>query len=260
MALEWYVPDGTNRQLVNILDKSVANFKSPGGGMGAMLVLLPQLHPFYRTDQFLVDLDTGELFILVKAQWRHSGLYCMNNPFELEKLWKSIEHNSAIMKSDMETEEQTPVVRTRQETQRRGAQLPSLPLMGDPEIYVRYPDAMLPLARKNYVRDRTQSALTYILEYGQTEAMLKEGIYDEVEVQQRLRAVFEWVDAIRRKIDDALENDDMHRRRRNMRVLPLPKNFPELQSMRPSPVPAWIRWIREESEKIVSDLEEEIRR
>ena len=125
---------------------------------------------------FLVDLDTGELFILVKAQWRHSGLYCMNNPFELEKLWKSIKHNSVIMKRDVETDDQTPVVRIQQETQRRGAQLPSLPLMGDPEIYVRYPDAMPPLARKNYVRDRTQSALTYILEYGQTEAMLKEGI------------------------------------------------------------------------------------
>ena len=82
MALEWYVPDGTNRQLVNILDKSVANFKSPGGGMGAMLVLLPQLNSFYGTDQFLVDLETGELFVLIKAQWRHSGLYCMNNPFD----------------------------------------------------------------------------------------------------------------------------------------------------------------------------------
>ena len=132
--------------------------------------------------------------------------------------------------------------------------------MGDPEIYVRYPDAMPPLARKNCVRDRIQSALTYILEHGQTEAMLKEGIYDEVEVQQRLCAVFGRVDAIRRRIDDALENDDMHRRRRDMRVLPLPKNFPEPQSMRQSPVPAWIRWIREESEKIVGDLEEEIRR
>ena len=163
------------------------------------------------------------------------------------------------MKSDMETEEQTPVVRIRQETQRRGAQLLSLPLMGDPEIYIRYPDAMPPLARKNYVRDRTQSALMYILEYGQTEAMLKEGIHDEVEVQQRLCALFGWVDTIRRRIDDALEND-MQSRRRNMRVLPLPKNFPEPESMRQSPVPAWIRWIREESEKIVSDLEEEIRR
>ena len=90
--------------------------------------------------------------------------------------------------------------------------------------------------------------------------MLKEAIYDEVEVQQRLCAVFGRVDAIRRRIDDALENDDMHRRRQDMHVLPLPKNFLEPQSMRQSPVPAGIRWIREESEKIVSDLEEEIRR
>ena len=111
MALEWYVLDGTNRQLVNIQDKSVANFKSPGGGMGAMLVTLPQLIPFYETDSFLVDLDTGELFVLVKTQWRHTGLYCMNNPFELEKLWKSVEHNCAIMKHDLEQEEQTSVVR-----------------------------------------------------------------------------------------------------------------------------------------------------
>ena len=52
MALEWYVLDGTNRQLVNILDKTVANFKSPGGGMGAILVMLPQLSLFYGMNQF----------------------------------------------------------------------------------------------------------------------------------------------------------------------------------------------------------------
>ena len=190
MALEWYIPDGTNRQLVNIFEKMVANFKSPGGGMGAMLVLLPQLNPFYEIDQFLVDLDTGELFVLVKTQWRHSGLYYMNNPFELEKLWESIEHNCTIMKRDLEREDQTPVVRLQQAPQQGGAQLPSLPLMGDPKIYLMYPDAMPPLTRKNYVRDRTQSALTYILEYGQTEAMINEGIYDEGDVQQRLCAVF----------------------------------------------------------------------
>ena len=85
--------------------------------------------------------------------------------------------------------------------------------MGDPEIYVMYPDAMPPLTRKNYVRDRMQSALTYILEYGQTEAMINEGIYNEGKVQQRLRAVFGRVDTIRRRIDEALKNDDMHRRR-----------------------------------------------
>ena len=76
-----------------------------------MLVLLSQLNPFYGTDNFLVDLDTGELFVLIKTQWRCTGLYCMNNLFKLEKLWKSIEHNCAIMRCDLEREEQTPVVR-----------------------------------------------------------------------------------------------------------------------------------------------------
>ena len=132
--------------------------------------------------------------------------------------------------------------------------------MGDPEIYVKYPDAMPPLTRKNYVRNTMQLALTYILEYGQTEAMINEGIYDEADIQQRLRAVFGKVDTIRRRIDKALENDDRHRRRRDMRILPLPRNFREPQSMRQSPVHTWIRWIREESERIVSDLEEEIKR
>ena len=106
----WYEPDGMNRQLVNIQDKSVANFKSPGGGMGAMLVTLPQLSTFFDTDNFLIDLDTDEVFVLVKSEWRHVGLYCMNHLFELEQLWKSIEHNSAIMKWDLEQETQTSVV------------------------------------------------------------------------------------------------------------------------------------------------------
>ena len=42
-----------------------------------------------------------------------------------------------------------------------------------------------------------------------------------------------------------------------MHVLPLPKNFLEPQSMQQSPVPTWIR---EESERIVGYLEEEIKR
>ena len=45
-----------------------------------------------------------------------------------------------------------------------------------------------------------------------------------------------------------------------MHVLPLPRNFPKPQSMGQSLVPTWIRWIREESERIVSKLEEEIQR
>ena len=51
----------------------------------------------------------------------------------------------------------------------------------------------------------------------------------------------------------------MHRRR-DMRILPLPRNFPQPQSMGQSSIPTWIRWIWEESEQIVTELEEEIQR
>ena len=98
MALEWYIPDGTNRQLVNMQEKSVANFKLPGGSMGAMLVTLTQLSPFYYTENFLIDLNTGKVFMLVRSEWRRAGLCCMNHPLELGKLWKSIEHSGASMK------------------------------------------------------------------------------------------------------------------------------------------------------------------
>ena len=43
--------------------------------------------------------------------------------------------------------------------------------MEDPEIYVKYPDAMLSITQWNYVRDRMQSALMYTLEFSQMEAM-----------------------------------------------------------------------------------------
>ena len=88
----------------------------------------------------------------------------------------------------------------------------------------------------------------------------EEGIYDEQEVDQRLRAVFGRIDAIRRRIDEALENDDMHRRKRAMQELPLPRNFPQPQVMGQSPVPVWIRWVREENKRILAEIEDEMKR
>ena len=95
--------------------------------------------------------------------------------------------------------------------------------MDDPEVYVQYSDVMSLNMRRNYVRDRTQSSLTYILEYRQTEAIKSEGIYDKNTQQERLRAVFGLVGAIQRNIDEALQNDDMHRRKQDMNGLPLPR-------------------------------------
>ena len=66
LPLDWIVPDGTNRTLEEIRDKKVANGTSPrGGNTGAMITSLHNLEPYYRTQFFLIDLKTGEVFAFV---------------------------------------------------------------------------------------------------------------------------------------------------------------------------------------------------
>ena len=52
--------------------------------------------------------------------------------------------------------------------------------------------------------------------------MMTEGRYNNEELLVRLRAVFGRVDQVRHHIDIALQQDDAHRRKRNMRFLILP--------------------------------------
>ena len=73
----------------------------------------------------------------------------------------------------------------------------------------------------------------------------------------RLRAVFSRVDQVRDHIDRALQQDDAHRRKRNMRFLMLPTHFPRPESMSQGDVAVWTNWIREETEEIMKQLEEE---
>ena len=73
----------------------------------------------------------------------------------------------------------------------------------------------------------------------------------------RLRAVFGRVDQVRHHIDIALQQDDAHRRKRNMRFLILPTHFPRLESMSQGDIAVWTNWIREETDEIMKQLEEE---
>ena len=51
------------RTLEEIKDKKISNALSPGGGKaGAVVMTLKRLEPYYRTQFFLVDLETGEMF------------------------------------------------------------------------------------------------------------------------------------------------------------------------------------------------------
>ena len=57
MAMNWYVPDGSNRRIVEIQDKEIANFHSSGGGTGALILTLTRLLLYYNTTRYLIDID-----------------------------------------------------------------------------------------------------------------------------------------------------------------------------------------------------------
>ena len=87
--------------------------------------------------------------------------------------------------------------------------------------------------------------------------MMPEGRYSNEELLVRLRAVFGRVDQVRHHIDIALQQDDAHCRKRNMRFLILPMRFPRPESMGQGDIAVWTNWIREETDDIMKQLEEE---
>ena len=87
--------------------------------------------------------------------------------------------------------------------------------------------------------------------------MMTEGRYNNDELLLRLRAVFGRVDEVRDHIDRALQQDDAHCRKRDMKFLILPTRFPRPESMGQGDVTVWTNWIREETDEIMKQSEEE---
>ena len=160
------------------------------------------------------------------------------------------------MWAELEAEQQTPLVDIRKSS-RHFEVPPPLPAMDEPAFYVLHSDVMQVNTRKNYVRDRMRAALIYISEYAETKRMMTEGRYNNEELLVRLRAVFGHIDQVRHHIDEALQQDDAHRRKRNMRFLILPTRFPRPESMGQGDIAVWTNWIREETDEIMKQLEEE---
>ena len=104
-------------------------------------------------------------------------------------------------------------------------------MMDEPEVYVIHQDTMETNTRKNYVHDRMRAALIYISEYAETQKILAENKYQQEDLLVQLKAVFGWVDRIQNHIDQALQQDDVQRRRRDMRFLLVPTRFPSPESM-----------------------------
>ena len=87
--------------------------------------------------------------------------------------------------------------------------------------------------------------------------MMTEGRYHNEDLLIRLRAVFGRVDQVRNHIDRALQQDDAHHRKRDMRFLILPTRFPRPESMGQGDTTVWTNWIRVETDEIMKQLEEE---
>ena len=257
LPLGWIIPDGTNRTLEEIKDRKISNDHSPGGGQaGAVVITLQRLEPYLGTQFFLVDLETGEIFAYIRQQWRRTGLYCSDKPFVINDLIPKVERQGQAVWAALEAEDQTPLVNIRRSPGRFEVP-PPLPVMDEPAMYVLHLDVMQINTRKNYVRDRMRAALIYVSEYTETKRMMTEGRYNNDDLLVRLRAVFGRVDQVRHHIDVALQQDDAHRRKRNMRFLMLPTRFPRPESMSQGDIAVWTNWIREETDEIMKQLEEE---
>ena len=99
------------------------------------------------------------------------------------------ERNGQAMQTELEAEQQTPLMDMRR-TPGRFEVLPPLPVMDNLDVYVIHPDVMETNTRKNYVRDRMCAALIYISEYAETQRMLTENRYRNEDLMICLRAVF----------------------------------------------------------------------
>ena len=206
VTLDWILLDGKNSQLETLRDKHITDFPVPGGNTGAMLVYLPDLEPFYNTKEFLVDLQSGELFVKLNGKWHPAGLTCEKRNFEVDSLMALIQHASIRLKNKIygRKEEQMAVL-TLDPAEAQPAPLPFIPRVAN---YMLHSKPMSPAMRKNYIKDRPQAAVTYITEYCNTALWSLENLVPLHKLTQRLQVMFGRVDAVRKAVDEAIENDD----------------------------------------------------
>ena len=257
VTLDWILPDGKNSQLETLRDKHITDFPVPGGNKRAMLVYLPDLELFYNAKEFLVDLQLGELFVKLNGRWHPAGLTCEKRNFEVDGLMALIQHASIRLKNKIygRKEEQMAVL-TLDPAEAQPPPLPFIPSMAN---YTLHSKPMSPAMRKNYIKDRAQAAVTYITEYGNTTLWSLENLVPLHKLMQHLQIVFGRVDAVRKAVDEAIENDDEIRSKKCMRYLKPPKRFPVPEDMESEETATWINWVHMETQALLEDLKEEIK-
>ena len=135
-----------------------------------------------------------------------------------------IQHASIKLKNQLygRKEEQTAIL-TLDPTK---AQLPPHPFIPNMANYTTQSKPISPTMRKNYIKERAQVAVTYIIEYGNTILWNLENLIPAHKLMRRLHIVFGRTDTVRERIDKAIEQDDKIRREKCMCYLKPPKRFP----------------------------------
>ena len=104
------------------------------------MVYLPDLELFYNTNEFLVDLQSGELFVRLKNRWHPMGLLCRKRNFDVDQLIPLIQHASIKLKNQLygRKDEQTAIL-TLDPTK---AQVPPLPFIPSTANYTAHSKPM----------------------------------------------------------------------------------------------------------------------
>ena len=270
LPLDWIVPDGRNKTLEEIEEAKVANFPSPGGGHGSVTLSLPHLQPFFGETTFLVDLDTAQLFIWFKKRWLRTGMSCSKVKYDTRSIEHYIKESSRKWRETYLKEEDTQLLvirdlskdflnlpRTNTNQQKKKI-LPDLPRLAEPSSYKVTNEPLRLETRRNFIRDRTRVALTYILEYQQTMKWTQDHVYPQEELKQRLQIFYGRTDTLRKAIDEGLEEDSKMRRIRNMQYLEDPKRFPRKEDINETSTQQWLTHMEEEEAKLYAKIDREI--
>ena len=165
----------------------------------------------------------------MRNRWYLAGLTCRKRNFEIDSLMALIQHASIKLKNRIyrRKDKQTTIL-TLDPSEARPPPLPFIPNVAN---YMSHSKPMSPAMRKNYIKDRAQVAMMYITEYGNTTLWSLEKLLSIHKLTQHLQIVFGKVDAVRKAVDKAIENDDEIRRKKCMHHLKPPKRFPVPEDM-----------------------------
>ena len=270
--MDWIVPDGQNKRLREHGNKAMADTTLPDGGP-AMYIDLQSLGPYFSSHNFMIDMRTGQIFVLHKRRWIRTGLNCTQSIYPIEELGREIQEASNAYWTKLREANETSLEKLTKfvkRTQHAGnqqktaptpryvptAQPPPLPRIDNPNLYTIHEEPMPLHIRRTYICDRTRNVHTYIMEYSSTLEMQKEKRYDSDELWSRLRIVFGRANTVKEKIDASLAKDDDLRRRKGLTNFRSPYRFPDPAEMHNSTPQTWIQWISREANELCNELTE----